>query len=220
MIGLESLDFDGEGGLLEHRSEIPEYQRRKSARHCLASMLAVATAATLSGARHVAVPGEYAADLSHEESFPRSFDAAALDQVRGVRLSFGPLVIALDGKSLCGSLRDDGWAVHLFSAMIPRVGVVIGHEEVDEKSNEITVLGPLLDLLNLADVLVTDGREHCQVDHAHFLVEQKGADFLFQVKENQPILLSRGARSKSKTSRKSTSPLTGLTVAASTATSG
>jgi len=68
MIGLERLDFDGEGGLLEHRSEIPEYQRRKSARHCLASMLAVATAATL---------------------------------------SFGHLVIALDGKSLCGNLRDE-----------------------------------------------------------------------------------------------------------------
>jgi len=200
MIGLESLDFDGEGGLLEHRSEIPEYQRRKSARHCLASMLAVATAATLPGARHVAAPGEYAADLSHEESFRRSFDAAALDQivgawlfdqVRAARLSFGQLVIALDGKSLCGSLRDDGWAVHLFSAMIPRAGVVIAQEEVDEKSNEITALGPLLDLLNLADVLVTDGREHCQVDHARFLVEQKGADFLFRVKENQPILLSR-----------------------------
>ena len=223
MIDLEVLDFDGEGGLLGRLSEIPDHRKRRGVRHPLASMLAIATAATLAGARHVAAIGEYAADLPqevlrrlgakyhplrcryiapHEETFRRTLDAvdaAALDQVVGAwlfdqvragRLSVEQLVIALDGKSLRGSLREDGRAVHLFSAMVHRAGVVIGQEEVDEKSNEITALRPLLESLDLAGALVTADALHTQVDHARFLVEEKGADFLFQVKENQPKLLS------------------------------
>lgn len=69
-------------------------------------------------------------------------------------------------------------------------GVVVGQEEVDEKSNEITALRPLLEGLDIAGALVTADALHAQRDHARFVVEEKKADYLFQVKENQPGLLA------------------------------
>jgi predicted transposase YbfD/YdcC len=48
----------------------------------------------------------------------------------------------------------------------------------------------LLEPLDLRGALVTADALHCQVDHARFIVEEKGADYLLQVKENQPKLLA------------------------------
>lgn len=137
----------------------------------------------------------------HEETFRRAFgkiDAAALDrvvgawlfeQVRAGRLGEKELVVALDGKSLRGSTRDDGRQVHLFSAMLHGSGVVVGQEEVDERSNEITAFIPLLEGLDLTGALITADAMHTQRDHARYVVENKQAHYLFQVKANQPKLL-------------------------------
>ena len=137
----------------------------------------------------------------HEETFRRALgkiDAGALDAAMGTwlfeqakrgRVADNQLVLALDGKSLRGSTRGDGRAVHLFSAMLHESGVVVGQEEVDEKSNEITAFIPLLQGIDLTGALVTADAVHTQRDHARFLVEDKAAHYLFQVKANQPKLL-------------------------------
>jgi predicted transposase YbfD/YdcC len=96
--------------------------------------------------------------------------------------------IAVDGKSLRGAIQDDGRAVHLFAAMTHDERVVIGQEEVDHKTNEIKAFRPLLGDLDLAGCIVTADAMHAQRDHAQFLVEEKHADFLLFVKENQPNL--------------------------------
>lgn len=49
---------------------------------------------------------------------------------------------------------------------------------------------PLLEGLDIAGALVTADALHAQRDHARFVVEEKKADYLFQVKENQPKLLA------------------------------
>jgi predicted transposase YbfD/YdcC len=61
---------------------------------------------------------------------------------------------------------------------------------VDEKSNEITAFCPLLENLDLEGALVTADAMHTQRSHARFLVEEKKADHLLQVKANQPHLLA------------------------------
>lgn len=223
VIDLNALDFDGDGGLLEALEAIVDHRKRRGVRHKLASILAMAIAATLAGARSVAAIGEYAADCPqevlhrlgakyhparrryiapHAETFRRALgavDAAALDRVVGAwlfdqarrgRVDTDQLVLALDGKSLRGALREDGRAVHLFSAMVHGTGIVVGQEEVDQKSNEITAFRPLLERLELTGALVTADAMHTQRDHARFLVEDKGADYLLQVKDNQPSLLA------------------------------
>ena len=223
MLDLESLDFDGAGGLRSALASIADHRKRRGVRHDLASILAMATVATLAGARSVLAIGEHAADLPqevlarlgakfhptkrryiapHPETFRRALgavDTEALDrvvgawlaeQVRAGRLGEQELVLALDGKSLRGATRSDGRAVHLFSAMAHGSGVVVGQREVEEDSNEISAFIPLVSGLDLDGALVTADAIHTQRSHARYLVEDKRADYLFQVKENQPRLLA------------------------------
>jgi hypothetical protein len=221
MLDLNAFGFDGEGGLLARLEQIADHRRRRGVRHRLASVLAIATCATLAGARSIAAIGEWANDLPqdvlrrlgakhhplrgcyiapHDATFRRALaaiDTTALDdvvgawlleQVRSGRVAEAQLVLALDGKAVRGAPREDGRAVHLFSAMVHGDGVVVAQSEVDEKSNEITAFRPLLEGLDLNGALITADAMHTQRDHATFLVEEKNADYLFQVKANQPNL--------------------------------
>jgi len=52
--------------------------------------------------------------------------------------------IAVDGKTVRGARDGDGKAPHLLSAYEVRGGIVLGQDEVDGKTNEITCFVPLL----------------------------------------------------------------------------
>ena len=150
------------------------------------------------GARRHPRTGRYVAP--HEATVRRALQAVnveALDraigswleeEVRQGRIEEGQLAVAVDGKSVRGARQEDGRAVHLFAAMVHREGVVVAQREVDHKTNEITAFQPLLEPLDLEGVVVTADAMHAQVDHAHFLVATKGADYVFTVKDNQPGL--------------------------------
>lgn len=96
--------------------------------------------------------------------------------------------VAVDGKSLRGAIKQDGRCVHLFSAMTHTERVVIAQNEVSHKTNEIKAFRPLFENMDLSGVVVTADAMHAQRDHAEFLVTEKHADFVLQVKENQPSL--------------------------------
>jgi predicted transposase YbfD/YdcC len=101
------------------------------------------------------------------------------------------LVIALDGKAVRGARDKDGKAPHLLAAMITGARAVIAQKDVDAKTNEITQVRPLLDDIGIAGALVTADALHVQRETARYLVEDKGADYLFTaVKENQPGLFA------------------------------
>ena len=61
---------------------------------------------------------------------------------------------------------------------------------MDQKSNEITALQPLLDPLALAGKILTADALHTQREAARYLVEDKKAHYVFTVKDNQPTLKS------------------------------
>ena len=102
--------------------------------------------------------------------------------------------VALDGKTLRGARLDEGRKVHLVSVMTHKEGVTIAQANVDTKTNEITAFAPLLEGLDLADTVVTADAMHTQREHARFLVEEKGAHYLFGLKDNQPSLAAAAAR--------------------------
>jgi predicted transposase YbfD/YdcC len=113
-----------------------------------------------------------------------------LDQVQAGRVDADQLVLALDGKTLRGATdRLEDRQVHLFAAMVHSEGVVVAQRQVGAKTNEISAFAPLLEPLDLHGALVTADAMHTQREHARFLVEDKQADYLFQVKANQPRLL-------------------------------
>jgi predicted transposase YbfD/YdcC len=97
-------------------------------------------------------------------------------------------VVAVDGKTLRHSFRQPGSGfIHMVSAWSAQNRVVLGQVKTEEKSNEITAIPRLLDLLQLKDCLVTIDAMGCQKDIATKIVNA-GADYLLAVKENQPTL--------------------------------
>lgn len=102
--------------------------------------------------------------------------------------------VAVDGKTLRGARTDDDRAVHLLSAMTHREGATVAQRDVDTKTNEITVFGPLLESLDLAGVVVTADALHAQRGHACFLVQDKDADYIFGLRDNQPSLRETAER--------------------------
>ena len=119
-------------------------------------------------------------------------DAAQLDQLLGQwLLGHGAEhpVICVDGKALKGS---DG--LHLFSAFCATEETVLAQIAVPEKTNEIPMLPQLLHELPLDGTLVTADALHTQTDTARHLVQERGADYLLVVKDNQPSLREQCAR--------------------------
>jgi predicted transposase YbfD/YdcC len=98
-------------------------------------------------------------------------------------------VVAIDGKTLRRTFdRARGLgALHLVSAWATANGLTLGQVAVDAKSNEITAIPPLLELLDLKDCVVTIDAAGCQKDIAAQIVA-KEADYVLALKENQPTL--------------------------------
>ncbi len=78
--------------------------------------------------------------------------------------------------------------MHLLSAIVHGIGTVIAQVAVDETTNEIPCIQPLLANLDIKDTVVTADALHTQRETARYLVEDKGADYVFTVKDNQPTL--------------------------------
>ena len=78
-------------------------------------------------------------------------------------------------------------AIHMVSAWATANHISLGQVVVDEKSNEITAIPKLLELLELSGCLVTIDAMGCQTEIAEKIVEGK-ADYVLAVKGNQPTL--------------------------------
>lgn len=98
-------------------------------------------------------------------------------------------VIAVDGKTLRGShdASQEKSAIHMVSAWSSANGVVLGQEKTAEKSNEITAIPELLDILSLEEGTVTIDAMGCQTRIAEKIID-KGADYMLAVKANQKNL--------------------------------
>jgi predicted transposase YbfD/YdcC len=98
-------------------------------------------------------------------------------------------LIALDGKTLRRSLdRASGKAaIHLVSAWVHENHAVFGQLRVEDKSNEITAIPKLLEMLNLREATVTIDAIGCQRDIAQRVLDGAG-QYLLAVKGNQGSL--------------------------------
>lgn len=93
-------------------------------------------------------------------------------------------VIALDGKTLCGSRDGKNTALHMVSAFVTESGLCLGQEGTRGKGNEIDAIKALLQTLTLKDCIVTIDAIGGQTQIAEKIV-QRGGDYLLAVKENQ-----------------------------------
>ena len=96
-------------------------------------------------------------------------------------------VIAVDGKNICGSANKEHKAYHVVSAFVAETQITLGEITVEEKSNEITAVPQLLDLLYIDDTIITADSMSCQKKIVQKITEGK-ADYCIALKENQPTL--------------------------------
>ena len=95
--------------------------------------------------------------------------------------------MARDGKTLRGSKKQGAPGTHLLSALAHQVGVTLAQQGVDDKTNEITAVEPLLCQLVLEGRIVTMDALLTQRHVAQTIVD-KGGDYVMIVKDNQPQL--------------------------------
>lgn len=95
-------------------------------------------------------------------------------------------VVAIDGKTLRRSHDNahDKGTIHMVSAWSTKHGIVLGQEKTNEKSNEITAIPALLEVLALKGCIVTLDAMGCQTAIVEKIVE-KQADYVIAVKGNQ-----------------------------------
>lgn len=97
-------------------------------------------------------------------------------------------VVAIDGKTVRGVASKFGdEPLHIVSAFCTTNRLTLGQETVHEKSNEITAIPTLLDLLDLKNCVITIDAMGCQKDIAAKIIA-KNADYILQVKDNQKDL--------------------------------
>ena len=101
----------------------------------------------------------------------------------------GPEIVAIDGKTLRRSYQEGGAKapIHVISAFSSRQRLVLGQRKVADKSNEITAIPELLDLLAVKGSIVTIDAMGCQKEIAKKIVA-KEADYVLALKGNQGTL--------------------------------
>jgi len=103
--------------------------------------------------------------------------------------------LAVDGKVLRGSGRHDGKPLQLLSAVTHHLRLTLDQIPIEEKSNEIPALKPLLKKLSLPPgTLITADAMHCQQESARFITQELGGDYLFGLKGNQSGIFEKAQR--------------------------
>jgi predicted transposase YbfD/YdcC len=178
--------------------------------HLLEEIILISIAAVLSGAASWNDIAEYGSSkqewlgtflklpsgIPSHDTFNRVFaarDSEAMekgfaDWVSSIAKLTAGEVVAIDGKTLCGTRETGKKAlVHMVSAWAESNGLVLGQRKVDEKSNEITAIAKLLEALELAGTVVTIDAMGCQREIASGIIAKK-ADYVLAVKDNQGLL--------------------------------
>ena len=208
----DGRQVERDADLLAALAAVPDPRKTRGRRHRLVTVLAVSVCAVLAGARSYVAIAEWAHDLPvsvrlrlgigrrapSESTIRRIPQAVDLDSLDAALSSWlfsrvpparpGRMrVVAVDGKTARGARTDEHTQVHLLAAFDPASGTVLGQTQVESKSNEITAFAPLLDRLDLTDVLLTADALHTQRAHAEYL-HDRGGHYLLIAKPNQPKL--------------------------------
>lgn len=197
--------------ITEHFAALPDPRIDRTKRHDLMEILVIAICGVICGADDwVSIQqfGEEKLDwfrtflklpngIPSHDTFGRVF--AALDPiafgecfaswVAGLAETTDGEVVAIDGKTLRRSFdrASSKAAIHMVSAWASANRMVLGQVKTEEKSNEITAIPRLLDLLAVRGCIVTIDAMGCQKAIAEKIIE-KGADYVLGLKGNQALL--------------------------------
>jgi len=116
---------------------------------------------------------------------PQQFQKCFINWMRGLQKNI-PDLIAIDGKTVRRSFDKtyNKSAIHIISAFASNARLVLGQSKVNDKTNEITAIPELLELLFIKGSIITIDAMGCQKAIAQKIIE-KQADYVFGLKGNQ-----------------------------------
>lgn len=119
---------------------------------------------------------------------PDEFKKCFISWIQSFQQALGNL-IAIDGKTLRKSFdkANQQSAIHMVSAFASASKLVLGQQKVDDKSNEITAIPKLLDLLSLSGMIVSIDAMGTQKEIANQIID-KNADYVLALKGNHSAL--------------------------------
>jgi predicted transposase YbfD/YdcC len=116
----------------------------------------------------------------------KAFNSCFIKWIEAIRKDISGETVAIDGKTMRGAkaTKDSKNMPHIVSAFAKDNGLCLGQVKTCEKSNEITAIPDLLDLLALKGCTVTIDAMGCQKDIAAKIIDKK-AHYILAVKGNQ-----------------------------------
>jgi predicted transposase YbfD/YdcC len=194
----------------KHFRQLKDPRRRRRCRHLLIDIIVIAVCATIGNCddwqqiatfgrgrlkwfkRFLELPNGIPSHDTFERVFdridPAAFQACFRSWMQSLSAAMGLTQIAIDGKTLRSSGTHKLKALHLVSAWATANHLSLGQVAVDEKSNEITAIPKLLDLLDVQGAFVSIDAMGCQKEIAA-KIRERGGDYVLTVKDNQPTLL-------------------------------
>ena len=211
---MDEHELDREDGsalresLQGHFGDLDDYRRQGSVSHRLLDILFITICAVISGANNLKSVALYAnrkrewltqvLDLANGiPSYtmfwtvftllnPIALEKSFVHWVRSrVNLKTGD-VVSIDGKAQRGTAKkgQPHSFVHIVSAWAAANHLTLGQMKVDGKSNEITAIPQLLEVLDIEGTIITIDAMGCQTDIAEKIVEKK-ANYVLALKGNQ-----------------------------------
>lgn len=207
----DNCDVPCPASLWEALDSVPDPRCRSGQRHPLKAVLGLLTVAMLAGMRSLAAVAEFGRNhgpgLAEALGFTRpetpcggtfhyllaaldvdKFEAALRRWAAG-RTGAGWTPMSIDGKALRGATGERLPGVHLVAAFAHEAGTTLAQIRVDAKTNEHKAALELLGLLDVKGKVLTGDAMFCQRDLSKAVID-KGGDYLWQVKDNQPELAS------------------------------
>ena len=197
---------------MEHFSVLTDYRQQSKVDHLLSDILLLTICAIIAGAEGwediedfgndrldwLKTVGDFKNGIPSDDTIartvslidPKEFQQCFIKWMADCHEVTDGKVVAIDGKTVRRSFDKTKrrGAIHMVSAFCTANSVVLGQLKVDEKSNEITAIPELLDLLQIRGCLVTIDAMGCQRHIAKKIIDKK-ANYLLAVKGNQGKLL-------------------------------
>ena len=194
--------------ILDHFADLDDPRVERTRRHKLVDIIAIAICATICGADswvHMELFGksklewfqtflELPSGIPSHDTFgevfarldPAQFQSCFMAWTQAIAELLPGEVVAIDGKTARRSHDRAGGkgAMHLVSAWAAQNTLTLGQVRTEAKSNEITAIPQLLDLLDLQGCIVTIDAMGCQREIARKITDG-GTDYVLAVKENQ-----------------------------------
>lgn len=126
---------------------------------------------------------------------PPAFERSFNHWLSSLVTDLGVQVIPIDGKQLKGSYdrNQEQSALHMVSAWASEHRLFLGQVKVNSKSNEITAIPALLELLDIAGCIITIDAMGTQHEIAR-RIQALGADYVLALKANHPTLFKQVQR--------------------------